>query len=60
MTILNGILGTLYFFHIGTIGYWTNYPRHLIWREKCRQQWNDEQPKVDVKPKAEDKPVMSN
>ena len=42
MTILNAIVGTAYFFYIGTLGYWVNYPKHQLWREKCSEQWNKE------------------
>ena len=53
MTILNGIVGTAYFFYIGTLGYWTDYNKHVLFRDKCSEQWNKK-----PEPKDKDKAIL--
>lgn len=42
MELWNNIRGTIYFFYYGTIGYITDYEKHLLWRKECNKQWSYE------------------
>ena len=33
--------GTMYFIYYGSLGYFTNYEKHLLWRAMCSKQWNN-------------------
>ena len=32
--------GTMYFIYYGSLGYFTNYEKHLLWRDLCFKAWN--------------------
>lgn len=48
------ISGTIYFMYYLTIGYFCNYQKHLLLREKCKEQWNKSPSVVVVRPPYDD------
>ena len=37
---MGNFTGIIYFFYYGSLGYFTNYEKHLLWRDLCSKQWN--------------------
>jgi hypothetical protein len=37
---MGNFTGIIYFLYYGSLGYFTNYEKHLLWRDLCSKQWN--------------------
>lgn len=54
MTVLSSITGTFYFFYYLTFGYFLNYQKHLLLRQKCSEQWHKKETSEEDKKYLED------
>ena len=38
---MGNFTGIIYFLYYGSLAYFTNYEKHLLWRAMCSKQWSN-------------------